>query len=134
MYKLRADRIAHSAKYYRENKERLLAEQRAARSSNRQYYREQDRALYAKHREKIIAKRRAYRAANPEKVAAYKAVKRAKRMNMLTVGPCQVCGLTPKKVNGRQRIEAHHHKGYAPEHQLDVIWLCRSHHRIANRQ
>jgi hypothetical protein len=25
-------------------------------------------------------------------------------------------------------IEAHHHKGYEPEHILDVVWLCTKHH------
>jgi len=30
------------------------------------------------------------------------------------------------------RIEAHHHKGYAPEFWLDVLWLCCSCHKKAN--
>jgi hypothetical protein len=25
-------------------------------------------------------------------------------------------------------VEAHHYRGYAPEHWLDVIWLCKQHH------
>lgn len=25
-------------------------------------------------------------------------------------------------------INAHHAHGYEPEHRLDVVWLCRSHH------
>ncbi len=30
-------------------------------------------------------------------------------------------------------IEAHHHKGYAPEHRLSVVWLCTRCHRRADR-
>lgn len=31
------------------------------------------------------------------------------------------------------KIEAHHHKGYAPEHALDVRWLCKRHHEEAEK-
>jgi hypothetical protein len=26
------------------------------------------------------------------------------------------------------KVEAHHHRGYEPEHALDVVWFCRKHH------
>jgi hypothetical protein len=29
-------------------------------------------------------------------------------------------------------MEAHHHRGYGPEHVLDVIWLCRGCHAEAH--
>jgi hypothetical protein len=35
---------------------------------------------------------------------------------------CSRCGAD-------SHIQAHHHKGYAPEHLLDVMWLCASCHR-----
>lgn len=28
----------------------------------------------------------------------------------------------------RRDIQAHHHKGYGPEHALDVVWVCPEHH------
>lgn len=31
------------------------------------------------------------------------------------------------------KIEAHHHKGYAPEHALDVQWFCKLHHEEAEK-
>lgn len=43
----------------------------------------------------------------------------------------QECGLSPATVNGRNRVEAHHHKGYDEDHWLDVVWLCRSCHVLA---
>ena len=51
------------------------------------------------------------------------AVARAKRDGTLTQRPCS-CG-NPKS-------EAHHHKGYAPEHWLDVEWLCKKCHAAAH--
>lgn len=30
--------------------------------------------------------------------------------------------------------EAHHHKGYAEEFWLDVVWLCRKHHEEVHHQ
>lgn len=32
------------------------------------------------------------------------------------------------KICGEKETQAHHHKGYAKEHQLDIIWLCKKHH------
>lgn len=34
--------------------------------------------------------------------------------------PCIICG--------KIEADAHHHKGYSVEHQLDIIWLCDKHH------
>ena len=34
--------------------------------------------------------------------------------------PCIICG--------DKDTHAHHHKGYAKEHQLDIVWLCKKHH------
>jgi hypothetical protein len=38
--------------------------------------------------------------------------------------PCIACG--------DPIVHAHHHNGYAPEHELDVIWLCARHHTAAH--
>lgn len=38
--------------------------------------------------------------------------------------PCQVCGSI--------KVEAHHYLGYAEEHRLNVIFLCPTHHRLAD--
>jgi hypothetical protein len=34
--------------------------------------------------------------------------------------PCIICG--------EPNANAHHHKGYSEEHQLDIVWLCDLHH------
>lgn len=51
---------------------------------------------------------------------AGRAVAAAVKSGVLVRGPCRDCGKTP--------ADGHHHKGYAPEHWLDVIWLCRRCH------
>lgn len=66
---------------------------------------------------------------NPEVVLAQDAVNGALRYGHL-VRPA-ICSVEVP-VNGYHfgRIEAHHYKGYAPEHQLDVIWVCQRCHPI----
>lgn len=39
---------------------------------------------------------------------------------------CQCCGR-------RVALEGHHHRGYAPAHRLDVVWLCKRCHGFAHR-
>ena len=39
---------------------------------------------------------------------------------------CSACGKSAK-------AEGHHHKGYEPEHWLDVLWLCAACHRTADQ-
>lgn len=62
----------------------------------------------------------AWRARNRDKSRAHGAVSYAKRKGILVPAPC-ACGST-------EALQAHHHRGYAPEHRLDVIWLCRPCH------
>lgn len=52
-------------------------------------------------------------------IDARRAVATALRLGEIERQPCVECG---------GPAEAHHHLGYAPEHWLDVEWLCRSHH------
>lgn len=45
----------------------------------------------------------------------------AVRAGLLVRQPCVDCGA--------EKVQAHHHNGYAPEHELDVTWLCPKHHK-----
>lgn len=47
----------------------------------------------------------------------------------LVAGPCARAGADCKGI-----VEAHHHRGYSPERWLDVIWVCRRHHRTVHRE
>ena len=66
--------------------------------------------------------RKRSRARHPEKDLARARVHYAKKTGKLITKPCEVCG-------SDKNIEAHHHKGYLPENALDIIWLCRKHHK-----
>ena len=68
------------------------------------------------------------RDATPEgklKCQAHGAVRLAIRKGNLIKLPCQVCR-NPK-------AEAHHYLGYAKEHALCVVFLCKKHHVLADR-
>ena len=80
---------------------------------------EKKRALSPERREKskIYLKKR--RVNNPDKYKAYNKVNNAVRDGKLNKLPCIICG-NPKSEG--------HHKDYRK--QLDVIWLCRVHHKI----
>jgi len=78
----------------------------------------------AKDRARHTRNMRTYRAVHPEKRNAHATVYRATRAGRLVPAPCHC---------GSAKTEAHHFLGYAKEHQLDVQWLCRTHHREAHR-
>ena len=85
---------------------------------------------YAKTEHRRAALRRytaTARAKYPEKRHAQDAVQRAVRKGTLIRQPCERCGSTSV-------LQAHHYLGYAPEHRLDVIWLCHVHHRAIHGQ
>lgn len=83
------------------------------------------------HHEQYTAYAAKYRETNPEspeKKAARHAIEHAIRDGKMTRGTyCSVCG-------SEGRMQAHHHNGYAPEHRLDVVWLCRKCHSVADRE
>ena len=67
-----------------------------------------------------------YQRMPPEQWRAYHAVARALRGQVLMrPSACGQCGSPCKP-------DAHHHNGYAPEHWLDVEWLCRNCHERAH--
>ena len=95
----------HCAKYRKEHKEKVVAHTRAWR---------------ANHPEKVIARRKQYREKNPKKARAHNAIKHAIAKGKIISMPCFCCGET---------AEAHHPDYDRP---LDVVWLCKAHHRAAH--
>lgn len=63
-----------------------------------------------------------YRERNPAKEAARQAVRAAKRRGEMVPASQLTCTC------GAHASEYHHHKGYAPEHHLDVVPLCKECH------
>lgn len=82
------------------------------------------RGCFERRRKESVARQRARR--DPAEARARGAVRRAVLAGKL-VRPevCDECGVRP---HSYLKIEAHHYKGYAREHWLDVEWLCRGCH------
>lgn len=72
--------------------------------------------------------RRRWKARNIPRVRAHnrvlERVRRAVRRGFLAKHPC-FCG--------EPRVQAHHPRGYEPPHDLDVVWLCSTHHAKEHR-
>jgi uncharacterized Zn finger protein (UPF0148 family) len=76
-------------------------------------------AVVVKPRPRIVRARTGYYRSSPEQQRANAAVGRAvRRGHLVRAAACEECGRTS------HRIEAHHHRGYARQYQLDVQWLC----------
>jgi hypothetical protein len=102
----------NAARYYFENKAQLQVR-----------WREYARTRRGKAAILRAARNRGY---DPVKAAAYRAVHRAIANGILTRPiECDLCGAPGP-------TEAHHHNGYEREHHLDVIFLCRECHDIAD--
>lgn len=123
-----------SREFYARNRERILLQKAAYAAQN--YDRiAAKRAVYRQdHGEEQAEYQRRHNRRHPDRAAAREATAAAIQAGRLVRGPCAVCGLKPKVVDGRQRIEAHHHHGYSEQHSLDVQWLCRYHHREADKR
>lgn len=135
----RAYNAVHAASYRATHKEEdnarsnaYYASHREAISASRKIYNASELGSAVRRRYRTselgLDARKRYRTAHPDRERARHAVSSAIRSGNLVRQPCSSCGLTPKKVNGQQRIEAHHHLGYSEEHWLDIVWLCQRCH------
>jgi hypothetical protein len=82
------------------------------------------REWYASNRERKMGDMARARLRKPERMIAALHVHVALAEGRLRRTPCWVCG--------SENSEAHH-PSYSPDSYLDVIWLCRQHHRQAHR-
>ena len=69
---------------------------------------------------KIARKNYLKKLENQNKVKARAALNHALRTGEVQRQPCEVCG--------NEKVEAHHHKGYAKKYWLEVQWLCKKDH------
>ena len=96
--------------YRRANPEHVAAKKKEWQSANL----DKVRVAVAKSRQRY-----------PERAAAREAAREAIKAGTLVRQPCWC---------GNPNTDAHHHKGYAPEYWLDVVWLCRKHHSELHRR
>ena len=81
---------------------------------------------YAESEKGKVTKNR-YRMLHPERLAACKVINQAIKSGKLPRPDSLQCAC------GESAKQYHHHKGYAPEHWLDVIPLCVKCHKIAHK-
>lgn len=130
--------------YYQRNRDTLRAKNRAYNAREAPRVKQSKLAYYEREKPAILAQCRQYRSTErgrdvmrrahqnererfPDHIAARTAVSNAVRDGRLDKPSCcSNCGRSG-------RIEAHHHLGYEPEHQLDVVWLCPPCHKAADR-
>lgn len=112
----RPETATRKAGYYQRNKERIGEIQATYRNSNRPQIAERAKARRSSHQLEDLA---------------HRAVTSAIRSGRLQATPCGRCELEPKKVNGRQRIEAHHDDYSKP---LKVRFLCTGCHGLHHRE
>lgn len=76
---------------------------------------------------RLLTRQRLWQLKHPEKRRAHEAVRQALLKGTLVKQPCAECGATA-------HVDAHHPRGYDPDHWLDVEFLCRRHHAARHRR
>lgn len=123
---------AQSAAWYQANKDSETMKAAGRYQAGKAGIKERRVTWRANNRAERLAYQRKYTAEHRDRYKARTAVFKAIKSGDLTREPCKTCDLKPKAVNGRNRIEAHHHKGYDEEFWLDVEWYCALHHGQAD--
>ncbi len=91
-----------------------------------------NRIYFQKNKKKMYAQRLVYRSENRDLIRkigrAAKAVERAIQSGQI-IKPLR-CSSCKKK----DRLQGHHHKGYAKKNYLNVVWLCVKCHQSEDRK
>ncbi len=99
------------------------AKMRVYKAANREKVRQSHRDYRQANPNKIAVYAASYKERKPEAVAAKNAVNNAIKEGRLLPVKTQLCADCGKQAQN------YHHESYAPEHQLDVVPLCRSCHK-----
>lgn len=125
--RLRAARNARYAATHKEQKRVRNAEYYVA---NKHEISAQHSTYNRTHSEMTQSKAALYRLNNPEKFAARMAVwdeVRSHRWPPPSFQVCEICGEA-------QAQQYHHHNGYGPGHEIDVIAVCKECHAAEHRK
>jgi hypothetical protein len=123
--------VQYARDYVKEHHEEILGRLRISRktepgrAANRRYQHSAHAKEYVeRNRDAINKSKRAWAERNRDKKqAGWHVWKAVKDGILIRPNECQNCGKDCKP-------HAHHYMGYAPEHRLDVLWLCTSCHEI----
>ena len=160
----KARKSAYNAAYRQQNKERLAAHQKAYREEHKETISKREAIYREAHKEKRALLNSAWHAANydsvkfrkratatawrlanpdrrqeyairarernPEKHAGRQLVNLEVRYGRFPPPNAMVCRMCGEA----QAQEYHHHNGYGPGHEIDVIAVCRECHTAAHRK
>ena len=114
-YKLnKAEYAPYNKKYYKLHKAELAAN----RNKHKAEYNAYQKDYYKSNQAFFAAYQKDYQRLNPEKKTAHKILNNAVKSGDIIRQPCSECG--------KLKAEAHHPDYNKP---LEVIWLCRTHHK-----
>lgn len=114
---------AYYSQWIKKNREKMRTLQAEWYQKNKEKVKQNGKRYYDKNSKKINTRRKVWRTKYPERIRSLRVVENLKKQGILIKKPCKVCN-DPK-------TEAHH-KDYTKPHK--VIWLCKLHHSIADKQ
>ena len=122
-----------SKRYYQENKEKIVAWNREYEKTHRKE-RQQTYKKYRNRQEyKDYSRNRYHSMEEARKKARYHVSNAVRDGKLQRATHCESCGVKDWGMK-RSMIEAHHYRGYEPDHWLDVQWLCVPCHKTADRR
>jgi hypothetical protein len=131
-------RKTQSADYYARHRPTIRSKAKARYRANPEPTRIQKARWYSQNREHAIAIEAARQRTPTGKAKKLEYVKNARRrdprpfMARLAVARALKSRALVKHACacGSRKVEAHHHRGYSKERELDVVWLCRRCHNV----
>ena len=132
---------AYQREYRERNRERLSAQRREYRKENRERVSQRQRKWYAGNRERVLdhikanpkigrAAANRQREMHPERISARKQVIYEVQAGRFPPANTMVCELCEEAL----AVHWHHHNGYGPGHETDVIAVCRECHTAAHKK
>ena len=122
----REERLAYANAYYIEHKEHVLERSVKAYTNNKEKFTLKNKAYRATTtgKENIARYTREWRNKNQEKVRAQKKVNKLVSREDYPSAKTMVCDICQEALAAHW----HHHNGYSPNHEVDVIAVCRPCH------
>jgi len=121
---------AYDKAYKEAHKEQTAASQKSYRAAHRDERKVYQDAWYAAHPTAMSESGKRMRLLYPEKTAARRKVRtevRSGRYPPPNAMVCRICGEA-------QAQQYHHHNGYGPGYELDVIAVCKECHKEAHKE
>lgn len=120
---------ANDKLWYENNKEKAIAAASIWAKKNPERRSEILKKYFKANKQKYTDRARKYYLLpeHKEKHSARRAVSYALESGkLIKPNKCSTC-------HSKDRIEAHHHKGYSKEHRLSIIWLCDLCHTLIHK-